>query len=123
MAISYSFGLVILKLIVFTWLFLHSPQHRWPVAIMVTGHIGVRALYVLEKANSIHSILPLDVLGLAFIVLMYAIALFGFRIFDPIALARQTAIAQLRDGMLVLDPQGRVVSLNPAAERILSCHA
>ena len=119
-AISYSFALVLLNLVVFTWLFLHSPQHRWPVAIMATGHIGVRALYVLEKANIVHSILPLDVLGLAFIILMYAIAFFGFRIFDPVALACQTAIAQLRDGMLVLDSQGRVVSLNSAAEWILS---
>jgi len=119
-AIIYSFGLVFLNLVVFIWLFRRSPQHRWPVVIMVTGHVGVRALYVLEKANFIHSVWPLDVLGLAFIILMYAIALFGFRFFDPVALACQTAIAQLRDGMLVLDSQGRVVSLNSAAEWILS---
>ncbi len=119
MALTYSFGLVILSLTVFAWLFLHSPQHRWPVAIMVLGNIAVRTMYVLEKANLIHSDLPLDVLGLAFMVLMYAIALFGFRIFDPIPLARQTTIEQLRDGMLVLDPLGRVVSLNPAAGKIL----
>ena len=50
---------------------------------------------------------------------MYAIALFGFRIFDPIPLARQTAIEQLHSGMLVLDPQGKIVSLNPAACAIL----
>ncbi len=119
MAIVYSFGLVFLSFSVFTWLFLHSPQHRWPVVIMVIGHIGVRTLYVLEKANLFHSVLPLDVLGLAFMILMYSIALFGCRIFDPIPLARQTTIGQLRDGMLVLDPQGRVASLNPAAEMIL----
>lgn len=49
MALIYSFGLVILSLVVFTWMFLHSPQHRWPVAIMVTGHIAVRTMYVLER--------------------------------------------------------------------------
>ncbi len=117
--IIYSFGLVILSLIVFTWLFLHSPRHRWPVAIMVTGHIGFRTVYVLEKLNLIHSALPLDVIGLAFIILTYATALFAFRIFDPIPLARQTVIEQMHDGMLVLDPQGRLVNLNPAAEKIL----
>jgi signal transduction histidine kinase len=120
MAIICSFGYVILSLIVFIWLFLHSPQHRWPVAIMVIGHIGVRTMYVLEKTDLFHSALPLDMIGLAFMVSMYAIALFGFRIFDPIPLARQTAIEQLRDGLLVLDAQGRVASLNPAAKRILS---
>ncbi len=119
MAIVYSFGLVILNLIVFTWLFLHSPQHRWPVVIMVTGHIGMRTLFILENISLIQSALPLTMVGLAFLVSMYTIALFGFRIFAPIPLARQTAVEQLRDGMLVLDPQGRVVSLNPAAEVIL----
>ncbi len=117
--IIYSFGLVILSLTVFTWLFLHSPQHRWPVAIMVAGHIGIRTVYVLEKVSLIKTALPLDLIGLAFIIIMYALALFAFRILDPIPLARQTVIEQLRDGMLVLDPQGRLVSLNPAAEKIL----
>ncbi len=119
MGIFYSFGLVILNLAVFAWLFLQSPQHRWPVAIMITGHVGMRTLFMLEKLNLIHSALPLDTIGLGFLVIMYAIALFGFRIFDPIPLARQTVIEQLRDGMLVLNPQGQLVSLNPAAEKIL----
>ncbi len=118
-AILYSFGLVFLSIGVFAWLFLNSPQHRWPVAIMIAGHVGLRLLFLLEKGNIIKSALPLDVIGLAFMVLMYSIALFAFRIFDPIPLARQTVIEQLRDGMLVLDPQGRVASLNPAGERIL----
>jgi PAS domain S-box-containing protein len=51
---------------------------------------------------------------------MYMIALFGFRILNPLPLARQMVIEQLRDGMLVLDPQGRVASLNPAAEKMLA---
>jgi PAS domain-containing protein len=119
MAISYSFGLVILSFIVLTWLFLHSPQHRWPVVIMVAGHIGARTMYVLEKANLVSATLPLDVLGLAFMVIMYAIALFGFRMFDPIPLARQMVIDQMREGMLVVDSAGKVVSLNRAAAAIL----
>ncbi len=120
LTILYSFILVILSFTVFTWLFLHSPQHRWPVAMMVIGHLGLRSIYVLERAGLIHSVLPLDVIGLGFMALMYALALFAFRIFDPIPLARQTTVEQLRDGMLVLDTQGRLVSLNPAAERILA---
>lgn len=118
-AIIYSFGLVILSLVVLTWLWLHSPQHRWPVALMILGHIGVRTMYVLEKINLINTLLPLDVIGLAFIVVMYSIALYAFRIFDPIPLARRTLIEQLHDGVLVLDPHGGVTSLNTAAEHIL----
>jgi signal transduction histidine kinase len=119
MAIIYSFVLVILNLITLIWLFQRSPQLRWVVVVIIIGQVGVRALYILEKADLVHSHLPLDVIGLAFIVLMYGIALFGFRIFDPIPLARRTVIEQLRDGVLVLDPQGRVASLNAAMERFL----
>jgi PAS domain S-box-containing protein len=119
LGILYSFGLVFLIITIFAWLFSHSPPHRWPVAIMITGQIGFRILFILEKINLVQSELPIDVIGLAFMSLMYGIALFGFRIFDPIPLARQTAIRQLGDGMLVLDQQGNVASLNPAAERML----
>jgi signal transduction histidine kinase len=43
--------------------------------------------------------------------------------FDPIPLARQTVIDQLQAGMLVLDLEGQVIGLNPAAARILSAPA
>jgi signal transduction histidine kinase len=56
-------------------------------------------------------------------VVACAIALFGYRIFDPIPLARQTVTEQMQAGMLVLDLEGRVISLNPAAERILNAPA
>ena len=107
----YAYGLTIVNLAVFVWLFLRSPQHRWPVVIMSSGMVVGRVLLPLDQAEIIQFEVP------PFLVeyLMYAIALFGFRVFDPIPLARQTAIEQLHSGMLVLDPQGKIVSLNPAA--------
>jgi len=121
--VASAYGLASVNIIVFVWLFLRSPPHRWPVAVMLTGLVGGRTIYLLEKAYILHADLPLDVLGMALEFLMYAIALFGFRILDPIPLARKTAIEQLRAGTLVLDPQGRVASLNPAAEQILGAPA
>jgi PAS domain S-box-containing protein len=69
------------------------------------------------------SALPFNVPPIAVEYAMYAIALFGFRIFDPIPLARQAVIQQLHSGILVLDSRGQVASLNPAAERILGVTA
>jgi signal transduction histidine kinase len=111
----FAYGLTIVNLIVLIWLFVRSPQQRWPVVIMFTGIVANRLLFLLETARILQSDLP----PLALEYLMYAIALFGFRIFDPIPLARQTAIEQLHSGMLVLDPQGKIVSLNSAACAIL----
>lgn len=119
MAVAYAYGLAILAVVVFAWLFVRSPQHRWPVAFMLAGQIVARVLYFLEAAHVLPSGLPVDVPPIAFEYMMYAIALFGFRIFDPIPVARQAVIAQMREGVLVLDLEGRVASLNPAAERIL----
>lgn len=117
--ITYGMLLSLIDLAVFTWLFIHSPPHRWPVAIMAAGQIVTRLLYTLEALHLIHSDLPLDVIIIASLFLVYAFALFAFHLFDPIPLAHQMVIEQLRDGMLVLDPGGRVTSLNPAAEEIL----
>jgi PAS domain S-box-containing protein len=109
--VIYAYGLTFLNLIVFTWLFARSPQHRWPVVIMLTGMVAGRALILLESSKILQSEAPPFMLE----YLTYAIALFGFRIFDPIPMARRTAIEQLHSGMLVLDPQGKIVSLNAAA--------
>jgi signal transduction histidine kinase len=77
-------------------------------------------VYGLEAVQVIHSSLPIEIYAFWIPIPIYFIALFAFRIFDPIPLARQVVIDQLRDGMLVLDAQGRVASLNPAASQILA---
>jgi signal transduction histidine kinase len=120
---AYGYGLGILNLIIFAWLFMRSPQHRWPVAVMLVGEVGGRVLYGLGAAQILQPNQPLAIPPIAFEYLMYAIALFRFRLFDPIPLARQAAIEQMREGMLVLNPEGEVTDLNPAAERILGIPA
>jgi signal transduction histidine kinase len=120
----YGWSLVLVNISVFLWLFIRSPQLRWPVALMIFGQIAGRGLYLLEVAN-LDSVTPLDpyILAILFPFTMYAIALFGFRIFDPLPAARRTVIDQMREGMVVFDTRWQVLSLNPAAEGILSTSA
>jgi PAS domain S-box-containing protein len=117
--VAYVYGMSLVEVAIFVWLFLRSPHHRWPVSIMMIGQLAGRVVYILEAVGVVHSDVPLDVLVIGYLFLSYAVALFGFRILDPIALARQTVIAQIRDGMMVLDADQRVTSLNPAAQAIL----
>lgn len=118
--LAYSFGLLgLINLVVFGWLFWRSAQHRWPVMLMLVGQLTGRMLFMVDRAKLVPSPLPLDLLGMSLEFFLYSVVLFGFRILDPMPLARRTVIQQLQTGMLVLDPQGRVVSLNPAAQAIL----
>jgi len=113
----YSLALTLINFIVFVWLFVRSPQHRWPVIIMAAGQIMTRVL-IFRSSPELDARL-LYIPDYVFAYLSYAIALFGFRIFDPIPLAQKTALNQIRAGMLVLDRHGQIASLNPAAEQIL----
>jgi signal transduction histidine kinase len=116
---AYAVGLVLINVTVFAWLFIRSPQHRWPVAIMVCGQILGRSAYLAGLAR-----LPtpgmLDPVVLAILApwSAYAIALFGFRIFDPLPAARQAVLQQMHAGVVVFDAAWRIICLNPAAEAI-----
>ena len=117
-AIGYT--LAFLNIAVFIWLFIRSPGHRWPVALMLVGQIGSRTFYLLDTVN-IAFMEPLSPIFLMFVFAfsIYAIAMFGFHVFDPVPVARLAVLQQMNEGMLVLDLQGRIADLNPAAEKIL----
>ena len=88
------------------------------------SQIASRALYVVDAAHlPLPALLDPIVLAPSSGAAGYAIALFGFRILDPLPAARQTAIEQMQAGMVVFDAEWQVVSLNPAAERITGIRA
>ncbi len=122
--VGYGWCLVLINAAAFLWLFVRSPQHRWPAALMLLGQVAGRGGFLFDLVHP--SSLPLldpTVIAILSPWVGYAIALFGFRIFDPLPAAHTTAIAQMREGMVVLDAQGRVASLNPAAAVILGTPA
>ncbi len=120
----YGVGLILVNMAAFIWLSIRSPQHRWPAALMLSGDLAGRVFYGLYQLNvtPVRSLTLLDSFVVALLLewTAYAIALFGFRIFNPLPAARATAIRQMREGMVVLDGQWRVASVNPAAAAILS---
>jgi PAS domain S-box-containing protein len=120
-SIWYANLLGIVNFIALLKLAIGSPRSRWPVAIMLFGQISGRIMYVFDSLNN-RLFSPgesaLVVIGLS--CLLYAIALFRFRVLDPIQQARTIVIEQMIDGMLVLDMHGNIVDINPAAMKIFN---
>jgi diguanylate cyclase (GGDEF)-like protein/PAS domain S-box-containing protein len=55
--------------------------------------------------------------------LIMAFALFRHRLLDLLPVARGVLIESMSDGVLVLDTQGRIVDINPAAQRLIGPNA
>jgi signal transduction histidine kinase len=106
--------------LVFLWLLVKSPLHRWPAALCLSGHLAARLGFLLDAAHT-SPLGPLEatIFGSTFTAAMYAIALVRFRMFELIPVARGTVFEQMPDGVLVLDRLQRVVDLNPAAGTML----
>ncbi|MCU0767804.1 MAG: histidine kinase [Gammaproteobacteria bacterium] len=117
---AYGFALSVAATLVFVWLFATSPLHRWPAAVCIVGHLAARAGFVADRAGA-SPFAPVDamVLGHAVTAMAYAVALFGYRLFELIPVARGTLVEQMREGVLVIDPRLRLVDANPAGERAL----
>lgn len=123
-SLAYSYVLFAINVAVLAWLFIRSPRHRAPAVLMVLGRAGARFAFeygVVRLSFSPQWDPDLFVLLVSFG--MYAIALFGFHVLDPIPVARKAALATMRDGMIVADGDERIVDVNPSAARALGRQA
>lgn len=63
---------------------------------------------------------PVDFTPIGFAVsgVAFSIAIFRYRLLDIAPVARDRLIEGMKDGLVVLDPEGNVVDLNPSAEEV-----
>jgi signal transduction histidine kinase len=117
---AFGFALSLAPAVVFAWLFVTSPLHRWPAAVCIVGPLLARAGFVADRAG-VSPFIPVDAMVLGHVVtaMSYAVALFGYRLFELIPVARGALVEQMREGVLVIDPGLRLVDANPAGERML----
>lgn len=121
LSIVYANMLGLVNLLALLRLAYRSPKSRLPVLIMLFGQISGRAMYVLDSLqNRIFSPGESVFVVIGISCSAYAFALFYFRVLDPISMARTVVIEQMADGSFVLDLQGYIVDINPAAARILN---
>lgn len=113
----YSYVLIITGAILLLQAFARYPRtYRRQNATLVAGAL----LPLVANIIFLSGILPLphlDYTTFSFAVccLLMANAIFRYRLFELVPVARRTAVDNMRDGLIVLDLQNRVLDINPAA--------
>ena len=119
-AAVYGYLLILLTWTILIWLFIRSPRYRGPVGVILIAQMATRVAYVLHTMNrNPAASLDLVILAVTLGYLMYFLALFRFSGFDLVPAAWGTTIAQMSDGMLVLDDRSRITEINPTARNML----
>ncbi len=118
--IGFGYFLSSCHILVLIWLWVRSPRHRWPAALLVLGVLISRGAYLLRGFNQ-NPISQIDITLLAAILvtLLYGLVFTRFHIFSVVPVGRNTVIERMAESMLVLDAENGVVDLNPAAEKLL----
>jgi PAS domain S-box-containing protein len=116
---AYAFLLFLLATVVLVVLFVRSPAHRAPVALILVGHAVVRIVYPLTVLKIVELPNAANIVALDLAALLYAAALLRFRLFDLLPVARRTIVERMPDAIFVLDARGRIADLNAAARRLL----
>ncbi len=116
----YSYGLLLLAVALLVRAYRRTPAFYRPQ----TGVILLGALLPwIGNVISIAGLSPfpdLDITPFVFTLsgLMFAVGLFYYHLLDVAPIARDKLVESMADGVIVLDPQRRIVDINPAAQRI-----
>ncbi len=87
--VIYVMLIALLQLAALVWLYWRSPEHRLPAGIMLGVVVVNRLIYVVSAAvGAGYDRLPVGTLAISLSAVSYSIAIFGFRILDPVPRAR-----------------------------------
>jgi PAS domain S-box-containing protein len=118
----YFYALMIAGLIVLTIHFYNaSPLSRAQVIFIGLSAFIPMAGTFISLTGMIPNNLQRDLSPITFAIsnILLIFALFRYKLFKISPLALDTMLEQLRDGMIILDPSGRIVEMNPAALKIM----
>ncbi len=118
--VVYSYGLLVLALILFSEVVIRSHRlYRAQAIIMVFGMLVAwsgNILYVFDLLPGMN----LDWTPLTFTLgtVILTIGFARYKLVDVLPIAHTSVFNAMTDGVIVTDPSGRIVDINPAAERI-----
>ena len=123
--VTYSYPLILLGSVLLLQALVRSPHlYRGQTGALLIGALAPWVANVL-RISGLNPFPHLDPTNFAFTLsgLATAWAMFRFRLLDIVPVARDAVIESMNDGVIVLDTQNRIVDINPAAARIISCPA
>ena len=117
--VVYSYGLMAVAIY-----FLVSEHRQKRSAELYRGQIwlfaaGIAVPWVLSIARET-GLTPVDYTPMGFLAtgLAFAVAFFRFRLLDIVPIARGEAVETMKDGVIIVDDEERIVDLNPTAESV-----
>ncbi len=119
--LAWGYGLMLAGLALFVRMAVRNRGTlRTQALVVLAGTVGPLSLDVAYQTG----LLPIPDLNLSSIAfslaaVVFAVAIFRYRLLDVAPVARERVIDGMRDGYLVVDDRGRVVDLNPAAGRFV----
>jgi len=121
LAIHYGFLLLVMLVgtLLFVRLFVRSKHlYRTQATAVAVAAVAPLAVLVVQAVGFAPTEDPSSI---AFAVsgIALTVGLYRFKTLDPVPAARETIVEQMGDGVIVLDEDGVVSSLNPAARRLL----
>ncbi len=120
---AYGYALMMAGVLVLVHLLYWSPRvYRRQVGLLVFGAILPMAVNTIHHAG-FTPIQNFDLTPFAFTVtgVAFFVAIYSYQLLDLTPIAREFVVGNLREGVLVVDREGRVVDLNAAAARLLGC--
>ncbi|MBL8155364.1 MAG: PAS domain S-box protein, partial [Anaerolineae bacterium] len=111
-------------IITVVWL-LRSPHlYRGQLSSLIAGMVLIWTGSILTITGAtIVPRLDLTPFGYALAVIPVALSLFRYKLIDLMPAAHELILKVMSDAVLVIDSQGRIVDLNPAAEKLLTVRA
>jgi PAS domain S-box-containing protein len=118
---TYSYGLLVLALILLTQNLVRKSKLYLLQSITIAIGIFIPILIKILSLSGLVSISNLELAPISFTItgLLLIYGIYRFKWLDLAPIARDVVVECMSDGWMVIDPNNRIVDLNPAAEALI----
>ena len=118
---AYSHGLYLAGLFLLIQNYFRTPfgLRQQTLLIILAGFVPGIINYITLSTGNPFPLLNLTALSFVFMGLMIVFVVYYHRLLDIIPIARDTTIENMRDGIIVIDLNDRIIDINPAGEKIV----